>query len=277
MRKILYFVYLFVFMSIASCVNIPKGVLSMKQMENVLVEMHKAEAVSEEFYSKYGSTDKKQMLMAEVFKKSNITKAQFDTSLVFYSTRLDLYMKIYQKVLDRLNNDKEYLYVDLLDFERSLLTPTGDSVNIWKKSPQIILSTEYLNPNFVFEIRCDSNFRINDHLEWRMKFLNLPADSLSQIYVSFGNFNSTEINAHVYGKPDSVGWFELKIDSCAYKTNEVSFGNITLVNYDSEKKYEHINVDSVSILRFRSDNLMINIPEVSMKTDSIILNNDSLS
>ena len=104
-----------------------------------LVDIHIAEGITEQNSSVYGTTEQKQRLAAEALSKNGVTKAEFDSSLTFYSTRLDLYMKIYQRVTTRLNEQKENLTESVLAYERLLLTPWGDSVNIWNKSSQLVL------------------------------------------------------------------------------------------------------------------------------------------
>ena len=81
------------------------GALSDKKMENVLYDIHIADAEIENDYrlfsnNQYRETRRTQMYDA-VFEKHGITRQTFDTSLVWYSGRLDRFTKIYERIDER--------------------------------------------------------------------------------------------------------------------------------------------------------------------------------
>lgn len=89
-------------LSISSCQNRPKEVLNRKQMERVLYDVYVAEAVIESDYQYFSTPEKKEAYINEVFKAHQITQAQWDTSLSWYSDRIDLYLKMNDSVKARL-------------------------------------------------------------------------------------------------------------------------------------------------------------------------------
>ena len=99
-------VYLFFFMVmvvlISSCQNRPKEVLNRKQMERVLYDVYVAEATMENDYQNFNTPEKKEAYMNKVFQLHHITQAQWDTSLSWYSDRIDLYLKMNDSVKARL-------------------------------------------------------------------------------------------------------------------------------------------------------------------------------
>jgi hypothetical protein len=81
-----------------------KYLIDKKEMVDVLVDIHLANAVqgSPEFYKisrEYDSVD----INSPVFKKYGIEKAQFDSSMVYYSGKPEVLIHIYDEVIMRLN------------------------------------------------------------------------------------------------------------------------------------------------------------------------------
>mgnify|MGYP001028128622 CR=1 FL=1 len=96
---------------ISSCSR-PKEVLGRKDMEKLMYDIYIAEAMIENDYNEFGSPEKKEALIRGVFRKHGITQAQWDTSLSWYSDRIDLYMKMNDSVKARLQ--RSYMASDEL-------------------------------------------------------------------------------------------------------------------------------------------------------------------
>ena len=85
----------------------PKGVLSSRQMRNVIIDLHKTEALMDESgLSRYNS-EVRSVYYAQVLEKHGITQSQFDSSLVWYTAHPQLFDKIYPKVLKSLEEEQE--------------------------------------------------------------------------------------------------------------------------------------------------------------------------
>ncbi len=87
---------------ISSCQNRPKEVLNRRQMEKVMYDVYVAEATIENDYQHFNTPEKKEAYINEVFDAHQITQAQWDTSLSWYSDRIDLYLKMNDSVKARL-------------------------------------------------------------------------------------------------------------------------------------------------------------------------------
>ena len=95
------FVYLFPILFLA-CSGKPAYVVSDKKMENVLFDLYIAETeMNENSRIFYNDSAKKQDLLQSVFQKHKISQAKFDTSLVWYNTKLKRYLKINTQVSER--------------------------------------------------------------------------------------------------------------------------------------------------------------------------------
>lgn len=87
---------------ISSCQNRPKEVLNRKRMEQLMYDVYIAEATMENDYQSFGSPEEKEAYIKKVFDQHKVTQAQWDTSLSWYSDRIDLYLKMNDSVKTRL-------------------------------------------------------------------------------------------------------------------------------------------------------------------------------
>lgn len=84
-------------------------------MENVLYDLHIAEAeVSQEYNTFSGHEERKRELFNSVFEKHGIKSEQFDTSLVWYGAHLKMYVKIYDRLLERYTQEGDTLAAHIL-------------------------------------------------------------------------------------------------------------------------------------------------------------------
>ena len=80
--------------------SVPEDVIQPDDMEDILYDYH----VSQGIASREGeSTDYTRNYFFEaLLKKHNVTRAEFDSSLVYYYTRADRFIEIYKNVQERL-------------------------------------------------------------------------------------------------------------------------------------------------------------------------------
>lgn len=77
----------------------PRGVLSSRQMREVLYDLHYTEAVLQVSGYNYGHDEAVSRYYYETLRRHDITQAQFDSSLVWYTDHPERFNKIYPKVL----------------------------------------------------------------------------------------------------------------------------------------------------------------------------------
>lgn len=103
--------YLFLFILFGglaySCQNRPKEVLNKKQMERLMYDVYIAEATMENDYRNFDTPEKKEAYINRVFKAHKTTQAQWDTSLSWYSDRIDIYLKMNDSVKARLQRTRQ--------------------------------------------------------------------------------------------------------------------------------------------------------------------------
>ena len=228
--------------------SMPKEVIPPAKMEKVLYDYHLALGISSRLPS---SEDyKKQAFKNYLFKKHDITSAQFDSSMVWYTRNSYELSKIYQNLDKRFSREKTKLTSMLLERHIDITTQPGDTVNIWNYYPVYWLTDAPMNNKFTFSMNADTNFWVKDAFAWNadITFLNasrvtmglniryqndsvtgktiamtqpgshtlyVPADSLNEI---------KDINGFIYVDKDSV-----------HQTPNVLISNISLIKYHQNK------------------------------------------
>jgi len=111
--RVLGFFVLLVVISSCSVFNRHKEVLDDEQFAQVLADIHLADAVLvEKGYSIVNDSAKIKMYYRDIFKKNNISAAQFDTTLKYYTVHADKYDLVYDKVLEILSKRQQEIKVE---------------------------------------------------------------------------------------------------------------------------------------------------------------------
>lgn len=105
-------------MLVTSCQNRPKEVLNRKKMERLMYDVYVAEATMETDYQNFDSPEKKEVYINEVFRAHDVNQARWDTSLSWYSDRIDLYLRMNDSVKARLK--RAQVHVDTQVAQQSL-------------------------------------------------------------------------------------------------------------------------------------------------------------
>lgn len=85
----------------------PRDILSRRQMQAVLVDLHKTEAILQVTgYASFAYEEEESKAYYLTLQKHNLTQAQFDSSLVWYTRHPQLFDKIYPKVYAQLEAEK---------------------------------------------------------------------------------------------------------------------------------------------------------------------------
>ena len=99
MRRIQVIVLLCAMLLVVGCR--PKGILTSRQMRNVLYDLHRADAILQVAGLNYNHDEELAKYYQVVLDKNHVTKAQFDSSLVWYTDHPQIFNKIYPKVVKR--------------------------------------------------------------------------------------------------------------------------------------------------------------------------------
>ena len=146
------FFFLLLLLIVSSCQNRPKEVLKRKNMEQLMYDIYIAEATLENDYGNFNTPEKKEALMNQIFRAHDVTQAEWDTSLSWYSDRIDLYLKMNDSVKARLQRARTEIDMQL------------QRLNAQQVVNPALLSPSYIPPVYSFSmpgIKKGFNFRLD--------------------------------------------------------------------------------------------------------------------
>ena len=150
----------------------PSQYIQPGEMEDILVEYFMAQAMAQQLNPSQGSQEyNKAMYTEAVLRKYGVTRADFDSSLVYYYTRADRFQDICQRVSERL--DEQALTLGASEGEigkYARYNATGDTANIWADRTTALLMPMPPYNRWDFTIEADSTYRRGDAL--MMMFLS---------------------------------------------------------------------------------------------------------
>lgn len=164
---------LFVFLLIAflflSCEEKPEGLLSKREMEEVLYDYHIAQYMASNL--SFDERYKSHLYVEAVFEKHGITEAQFDSSLVYYNRHIDEISDIYAHVKSKLEDYDAKLHLESGSNEmRASFTLGGDTADIWSGQRMMILRNNPLLNKETYTIQADTTFHLNDRFKLSVDF-----------------------------------------------------------------------------------------------------------
>jgi hypothetical protein len=150
----------------------PSQYLQPGEMEDILVEYYMAQAMAQQVSPLEGGRDYNTAMFIEaVLKKHGVTKADFDSSLVYYYTRSDRFEPICKRVSERL--DELALTQGASEGEigkYAQYNATGDTANVWADRNIALLMPMPPYNRWDFVIEADSTYRRGDAL--MMQFMS---------------------------------------------------------------------------------------------------------
>lgn len=243
---------LILFIVASSCISRPDYVLDEEAMVSLLTDVHRSEGLLELQQNNNLSEDFKQSIMAAVLVKHNVSRAQYDSSLVWYGQNLKHLVKVYSKVQKNINDDIEYWTT--VDDESKLefaISEAGDSVQIWTVDNFMVLDESKLLSFRFWEIPSDSNYVAGDSIIWHLNIPQVPQSHFIVASLSLNydkDENSSSINNTVVVRRDSS--FDITCVSCDTTVifNSI-IASISLLKDSVAVKDDYAFVDSLSLIR----------------------------
>lgn len=234
------------------------GAIPPEKLEAVLYDYHLAQVMVNDLPS--SERYKKDLYFDYVYSKHKVTKAEIDSSLVYYARYPKDLSTMYVKLSKRIEADIQR--VESEDRPLLIRKPVpmeGDWADLWYDMRVIEMTSSPLaNNKYRFSIPTDTNFKAGDHLVWSGKamFLQDEIDSLRRYLY---------LNLRVEYANDSI----INVDTLLYTS-----GNFALEASDSAVVK---NIDGIAYLKSSNaaERLLIMAPTL-MRSRHIELT-DSLS
>lgn len=143
-------------MFMACAPSLPSGVLSEDDMEDVLYDMHVAQAVYENAPQEHNVIT----LRASVLKKYDISQEEWDSSFNYYCRNADKLHGIYKRLNERIQQD----VVALGGKVDGMMDDGADTTNVWKNESAFILMQQSPFNLLTYAVEPDSTFEDGDRL-----------------------------------------------------------------------------------------------------------------
>lgn len=169
---------IFIAFAFSSCISRPDYVLDEDAMVTLLTDVHRSEGLIELQQTNNafsGNESFKQSVMASVLVKNGVTRAQYDSSLVWYGQNLKYLVRVYSKVQKNISQEIDY-WSNFDSDNKSLfgVSEAGDSVQLWNIDKHIVLSEDRLMAMKFWEIPTDSNYIASDSIIWHFNVPFVP-------------------------------------------------------------------------------------------------------
>lgn len=239
------FVFATILLAVSSCsVHAPEGILSALEMENFLVDYHKAKAVGNTYLNNK-NIDKVKYLDF-VYAKHGITEAQFDRSVAWYSKHIETYSDIYERVNKRIQSEKNALNKLIsLHTHDQLPVTAGDSIDLWYLQRSALMSGIVTENRLQFNIRSDRAFETKDSIYYKAFFRPLSDKSISAYMMLHLTYSKGSESKTLHA--DSLGWYSIKLQNDTLGDIKYIKGFIYL---DAKGVYyPQLLVDSIQLIR----------------------------
>lgn len=202
--------------SLLSCeVKVPENIIPPEKMEAFLYDYHLVQSMN----GQYSSDEYREKLFySYIFKKHNIEKLHFDSSMMWYNRYPKHLKRIYENLEAKLNaevdrlNESENIVGEGVSLETISLA--DDSVNLWTGLKLKYLSSTSLNNKLVFSFYTpeDTTFVKNDSLSFSFSAFLLDAGNHSVKQRAYASIRLEYADGMLFTKSayiDSCGYYNL--------------------------------------------------------------------
>ncbi|MBR5171065.1 MAG: DUF4296 domain-containing protein [Muribaculaceae bacterium] len=263
-------------LSLLSCDKTPRGVLSVNDMADLIVDLQLADAYIESNAAEFDSDSSKLIIKQSVFKKHGITAQEYDSSLVWYAHNMEDYIKAQDKAvgilkqrydkLDKGRKDNEPSLAGLDERQggtRRVAMPEGargasrpgkhmkklstdvnnDTVDLWQGRRCYALTSGAHRGFITFDMPPDANKRSGDRYQLAYKLFRGTNQFKVCLSVDYTDGSTSQIARG----SNSDGWVTVDLQSDTTRKVRRVYG---YVSYDI-KRGQVAYVDSLMLMRTR--------------------------
>lgn len=203
--------------------GVPSGILSESKMEAVLYDYHLAQGAAENAEGDMYSN--RYLYIQSVFQKHGITEADFDSSMVWYSSHPELLYKMYIRLGDRFDSEARSLGLGVSDTELyANMSDIGDTANIWSGSRMLVLECNRTNNLRTLNIMADSTFMPGD--DYKLSLSSTLLGECREAYliftVTYRDKKTSSSVMHLTSNPHVMLELPKRTDCEDYETERIS-------------------------------------------------------
>lgn len=238
---------------VSSCNKAPNGIIKESDMVDLLVDLHMADAYTDNYPSQFPDDSTHMLLKQSVFAKHGVSQAMFDTSLVWYAHNMETYTDVYRRVIDKLNYESKNASKDMGKLPKTIdndlpIAQTGsyykvdgDTADLWTNPRNWVLFSGMRSGYIPFDIEPDRDYVPGDCYELKFKSIEDKDNLAAIIAVDYSDGGTAYINRNRV----SPQWNSLILQSDSMRTVRRIYGYIQYKMTPPALAY----VDSVQLLR----------------------------
>lgn len=209
--------------------KVPSEIIQPGEMENLLYDYHIAATMSSSL--PYDENYKREAYQEYIFQKHHVTRAEFDSSMVWYTRNAIELADIYKRIQFRLEKEEEYMKIQVAKRDNQIdVSMSGDTVDVWQDRTLYWLTASELTNRLSFDLKADTTFKPNDAMELVADFhftpIACPAAGKRAVMALRFQFDNDSVQGatrivttsgtqRLYVRPDSA--FQLKsVDGFVY-------------------------------------------------------------
>lgn len=234
------------------------GVIPPDKMEDILYDYHLIQAIVNDMPP--NERYKKELYFEYLYSKHGVNAAEIDSSLVYYARYPKDLAMVYEKLSSRLEQEIQHIEKENVPItNRTAQSVTGDSANLWYDAILIELTPSPISNRYQFTIPTDTNFHLNDCIEWsgHTLFLQESSDSLSgylhlSLLVKYANDTSLAADTLLYASgnftlqvTDTTGVMVRSVEGTAYYKESDAKGRVLMIHPEL-MRYHTAKCDSTS-------------------------------
>lgn len=236
---------------VGGCNPAPEGVLSPEDMAQLLADIHTGESVSETERRTFSNDSMRRVLKQSILLRHGLTTEEFDSSLMWYGKHIDLYAKVYDRVIEILEDRVSHLESEGVynggdnggDVNLAGIEFDGDSIDVWTAQRSMILTDKSPSTQIPFHLVNDPNWQPGDRY-----ILNVTAHGIQSpmgltMAVEYYDGSVDYTSSQIVG--DGHRQIKLPLDSA--KNAHYVYGLIST----RPKKDNRLYLDSISLYRVR--------------------------
>lgn len=224
-----------------SCKTRPSGIISEKDMVNIIVDMQLAEAYSSSQITGKDREERRLELADAILASHGVTQEELDSTLQWYGRNLDDYSKLYEKVDKQLLAKRKELTKG--EEQRSGNLP-GD--NLWPYGSNGVVTPLGNSDGWVFSMK-DPEIGKGDRLIWKFHFTDNTTPLNGVLGVEYAD-GTSEASTSFFTNRNSV---ELTMQTDTGKSVKRIYGSMRF----KEKLENIVFADSISLQKTPYDSL----------------------
>lgn len=259
--------------------SVPKQYIQPGEMEDILYDYYVSQGMAETTTGEGNRDYFRELYFNIVLKKYGKTRADFDSSMVYYYTRADRFRKIYRNVQERLSEDALALGASEGEVERYMTSQdmTGDTASIWEGDRFVMLVPTQPGNKVQFVQKADTAYRKGDSflLTFQSDFLMQGGakDAVAYIAVKYANDS-------VYSQVNHFsinGMNQMRINPCDEKVKEIKTFFYMGDGSDKTPNLRLLLLSRIQLIRFHQKPTdKTEDPEIKESTDTVKTLPDSL-